>query len=147
MSQLRSVYKSGRINLMMMVYTYTKGGESIKKDNSKVYSQIENYITIVNKSWNFENCKKILDVYRQTYNNGVYDQPLLTKVKSGIQKCWCDKQYEDLGKLGIKNMFDKEMRKGRKELISFLNGIGSSNNGDFAIILNDSVCKGIKIPK
>jgi len=147
MSQLRSVYKSGRINLMMMVYTYTKGGESIKKDNSEVYSQIENYITIVNKSWNFENCKNILDVYRQTYNNGVYDQPLLTKVKSGIQKCWCDKQYEDLGKLGTKNMFDKEMRKGRKELISFLNGIGSSNKGDFAIILNDSVCGSIKLSR
>jgi hypothetical protein len=44
-------------------------------------------------------------------------------------------------------MFDKEMRKGRKELISFLNGIGSSNKGDFAIILNDSVCGGIKLSR
>jgi hypothetical protein len=147
MSQLRSVYKSGRINLMMMVYTYTKGGESIKKDNDEVYGQIESYSTTVNKSRNFENCKNILDVYRQTYNDEVYDQPLLTKVKSEIQKCWCDKQYEDLGKLGTKNMFDKEMRKGRKELISFLNGIGSSNKGDFAIILNDSVCGGIKLSR
>ena len=147
MSQLRSVYKSGRINLMMMVYTYTKGGESIKKDNNEVYGQIETYSTTVSKTRNFENCKNILDVYRQTYNDGVYDQPLLTKVKSQIQKCWCDKQYEDLGKLGAKNMFDKEMRKSRKELISFLNGIGSSNKGDFAIILNDSVCGGIKLSR
>ena len=49
-------------------------------------------------------------MYRETYQeNDVYDQPLLTKVKSEIQKCWCDKQYEDLGKLGVKNMFDKQM--------------------------------------
>ena len=145
--QLRSVYKSGRLNLMMMVYTYTKGGESIKKDNNEVYGQIETYSNTVNTNRNFENCKNILDVYRQTYNDGVYDQPLLTKVKSEIQKCWCDKQYEDLGKVGLENMFDNEMKKGRKELISFLNGIGSSNKGEFAIILNSGVCKGIKIDK
>ena len=45
----------------------------------------------------------------------------MVNVKTEIQRCWCDKQYEDLGKLGVKNMFDKQMRQDRKELIAFLN--------------------------
>lgn len=144
--QLRSVYKSGKINLMMMVYTYV-GSEPLEMDNKGAYSEIEGYYNTVKKDRNFNNCKNILDVYRQTYEDGVYDQSLLSKVKKEIQQCWCSKQYEDLGKLGTKNMFDKEMRKDRKTLIQFLNQLPSEVMGDFSIRLNSSVCGGIKLGK
>ena len=138
--QLRSVYKSGRLNLMMMVYTYTDT-EPLKTNNKESVSEITSFYNEVSKNRNFDNCKNILGVYRETYQeNDVYDQPLLTKVKSEIQKCWCDKQYEDLGKLGVKKMFDKQMRQDRKDLITFLNQLPSATMGDFAVRLNSGVC-------
>ena len=138
--QLRSVYKSGRLNLMMMVYTYTDT-EPLKTNNTESVSEITSFYNEVTKNRNFDNCKNILGVYRETYQeNDVYDQPLLTKVTSEIQKCWCDKQYEDLGKLGVKNMFDKQMRQDRKDLIAFLNQLPSASMGDFAVRLNSGVC-------
>jgi hypothetical protein len=138
--QLRSVYKSGRLNLMMMVYTYTDT-EPLKTNNKESVSEITSFYNEVTKNRNFDNCKNILGVYRETYQeNDVYDQPLLTKVTSEIQKCWCDKQYEDLGKLGVKNMFDKQMRQDRKDLIAFLNQLPSASMGDFAVRLNSGVC-------
>lgn len=138
--QLRSVYKSGRLNLMMMVYTYTNT-DPLKTNNKESVLEITNFYNEVNKNRNFDNCKNILGVYRETYQeNDVYDQPLLTKVTSEIQKCWCDKQYEDLGKLGVKNMFDKQMRQDRKTLIAFLNQLPSATMGDFAVRLNNGVC-------
>lgn len=138
--QLRSVYKLGRLNLMMMVYTYTDT-EPLKTNNKESVSEITSFYNEVSKNRNFDNCKNILGVYRETYQeNDVYDQPLLTKVTSEIQKCWCDKQYEDLGKLGVKNMFDKQMRQDRKDLIAFLNQLPSATMGDFAVRLNSGVC-------
>jgi len=138
--QLRSVYKSGRLNLMMMVYTYTDT-QPLKTNNKESVSEITSFYNEVSKNRNFDNCKNILGVYRETYQeDGVYSPTLLVNVKTEIQKCWCDKQYEDLGKLGTKNMFDKEMRKGRKELISFLNQLPSATMGDFAVRLNSGVC-------
>ena len=138
--QLRSVYKSGRLNLMMMVYTYTDT-EPLKTNNTESVSEIKSFYNEVTKNRNFDNCKNILGVYRETYQeNDVYDQPLLTKVTSEIQKCWCDKQYEDLGKLGVKNMFDKQIRQDRKDLIAFLNQLPSASMGDFAVRLNSGVC-------
>jgi hypothetical protein len=137
--QLRSIYKSGRLNLMMMVYTYAQN-QPLKTDNKESMSEIEGIYSEVSKNRNFENCKNILGIYRETYQEGVYDQSLLVKVTSEIQKCWCEKQYEDLGKLGVKNMFDNKMRKDRKTLIGFLNQLPSATMGDFAVRLDDSVC-------
>ena len=145
--QLRSVYKSGRLNLMMMVYTYTDT-EPLKTNNKESVSEITSFYNEVSKNRNFDNCKNILGVYRETYQeDGVYSPTLLVNVKTEIQRCWCDKQYEDLGKLGVKNMFDKQMRQDRKELIAFLNQLPSATMGDFAVRLNSGVCKGIKIDK
>ena len=124
----------------MMVYTYTDT-EPLKTNNTESVSEITSFYNEVTKNRNFDNCKNILGVYRETYQeNDVYDQPLLTKVTSEIQKCWCDKQYEDLGKLGVKNMFDKQMRQDRKDLIAFLNQLPSASMGDFAVRLNSGVC-------
>jgi len=137
--QLRSIYKSGRLNLMMMVYTYAQN-QPLKTDNKESMSEIEGIYSEVSKNRNFDNCKNILGIYRETYQEGVYDQSLLVKVTSEIQKCWCEKQYEDLGKLGVKNMFDNKMRKDRKTLIGFLNQLPSATMGDFAVRLDNSVC-------
>jgi hypothetical protein len=141
--QLRSVYKVGKINLMMMVYTYTKG-EPLETPNEGDTKEIETYVNAVKTSLSFDTCKDVLGAYMDTYKEDVYTDKLLMDIKSQIQKCWCNKQYEDLGKLGVKNMFDQEMRKDRKELIMFLNKLTSANMGDFAIRLDDKVCGGIK---
>ena len=138
--QLRSVYKSGRLNLMMMVYTYTDT-EPLKTNKKESVSEITSFYNEVSKNRNFDNCKNILGVYRETYQeDGVYSPTLLVNVKTEIQRCWCDKQYEDLGKLGVKNMFDKQMRQDRKDLIAFLNQLPSASMGDFAVRLNSGVC-------
>jgi hypothetical protein len=145
--QLRSVYKVGKVNLMMDVYTYTKGVPLEDGGDKEVTSEIKSYLDAVKTNLNFNTCKDILSVYRSTYNKKVYTVELFTGIKKQIQKCWCNKHYEDLGKLGTKNMFNKEMRKDRKELITFLNSLGGAQMGDYAIGLNDSVCSKIKISK
>jgi hypothetical protein len=138
--QLRSVYKSGKLNLMMMVYTYTDT-EPLKTNNKESVSEITSFYNAVSKNRNFDNCKNILGIYRETYQeDGVYSPTLLVNVKTEIQRCWCDKQYEDLGKLGVKNMFDKQLRQDRKALITFLNQLPSATMGDFAVRLNSGVC-------
>ena len=145
--QLRSVYKVGKVNLMMDVYTYTKGVPLEDGGDKEVTNEIKSYLDAVKTNLNFNTCKDILSVYRSTYNKNVYTDDLFVGIKKQIQKCWCEKHYEDLGKLGTKNMFNKEMRKDRKELITFLNTLGSSIMGDYAIALNDRVCSKIKISK
>lgn len=160
--QLRSIYKSGKLNLMMMVYTYTNN-EPIKSMNtfdelwvptlnkkdffnevSSDYKLIYDYYSKVHKTRNFESCKDILGIYRQTYQKNVFDIPLRVRVQKEIQECWCDKQYEDLDKIGANNMFNSEMKKERKDLVLFLNQLPSATMGDYSIKLNQSVC-GIKI--
>jgi hypothetical protein len=158
--QLMTVYKMGKINLMMMVYSF-KGNEEIRDDekseltnlwnpttkdpnffdkkNEEYKGVYDDYVS-VHTSRNFENCKNMLGTYLSTHNNKIYDVPLLSRVKYEIQKCWCDDQYEDLGKVGVKNMFNVEMRKGRKELIKFLNRLPSEGMGEFRIRLDDSIC-------
>lgn len=143
-----------------MVYSF-KGNEEIRDDERSELTNLwnpttkdpkffekksEDYKTVyddyvsVHTSRNFENCKNILGTYLLTYSNKIYDVPLLTRVKNEIQKCWCDGQYEDLGKIGVKNMFDAKMRKDRKELIKFLNGLPSEGMGEYRIRLDDSIC-------
>jgi hypothetical protein len=64
--------------------------------------------------------------------------------KEKIQECWCEGNYENLKKIGLKRLFDRELREGRKELIRFLNVLPSSAMGDFRVVLNESVCKNIR---
>ena len=153
--QYISVYKTGSLNLMMMVYFYTKN-QIIDGDNlnnlwtpkpdywdkkPEVLKKIYDVYKVTNQGLNFNNCKRMLGVYMDTIESTVdrkkYDESsqLKERVKNEIKKCWCGGLYKDLGKLGVKNMFDIEMKKDRKELITFLNSLESSTWGDFGIDL------------
>ena len=153
--QYISVYKTGSLNLMMMVYFYTKN-QIIDGDNlnnlwtpkpdywdkkPEVLKKIYDVYKLTNQGLNFNNCKRMLGVYMDTIESTVdrkkYDESsqLKERVKNEIKKCWCGGLYKDLGKLGVKNMFDIEMKKDRKELITFLNSLESSTWGDFGIDL------------
>ena len=145
--QLRSVYKVGKVNLMMDVYKYNKGVSLKDEGDAEITSQIQSYFDAVKNDLNFNTCKDILSVYKSTYDKNVYTDELFIGVRKQIQKCYCEKHYEDLEKVGMNNMFDSEMKKDRKELKIFLNSLGSSIMGDYAIPLNEKVCRGIKIPK
>jgi hypothetical protein len=153
--QYISVYKTGSLNLMMMVYFYVKdqrvGGNDLNNlwspkkgywDNKpEVLEKVYNVYKNTNQGLNFDNCKKLLGVYMDTIESTVdrknYDESsqLKERVKNEIKKCWCGGLYKDLGKLGVKNMFDIEMKKDRKKLITFLNSLGRSTWGDFGIDL------------
>jgi hypothetical protein len=154
-SQYLSVYNAGSLNLMMMVYFYVKdqrvGGDDLnnlwspKEDywdkKPEVLEKVYNVYKNTNQGLNFDNCKKLLGVYMDTIQSSVdrknYDESpqLKERVKNEIKKCWCGGLYKDLGKLGVKNMFDIEMKKDRKKLITFLNSLGRSTWGDFGIDL------------
>ena len=153
--QYISVYKTGSLNLMMMVYFYNNDqridGDDLnnlwtpKSDywdkKPEVLKKIYDVYKVTNQGLNFNNCKRMLSVYMDTIESTVdrkkYDESsqLKERVKNEIKKCWCGGQYKDLGKLGVKNMFDIEMKKDRKKLITFLNSLGRSTWGDFGIDL------------
>lgn len=153
--QFLSVYKVGSLNLMMMVYFYNsdqrvKGSkvgfdklwqpkEDYWNEKPEVLKKVYDIYKTVHGSYTFDNCKKILGAYKDTINS-IEDRKLYSEsprlkehVKYEIQKCWCADQYKELGKLGVKNMFDVEMKKDRKELIKFLNSLGGATWGDFGI--------------
>jgi hypothetical protein len=136
--QFIKVYKTGKVNLMMMVYFYT-GNQRLKGDDNfdslwspkpeywndkeKVLKKVYDVYKTVHGNYDFDNCKKILGVYKDTIESNNdrknYDQSpqLKERMKDEIKKCWCSGQYKELGKLGVKSMFDREMKQDRKELI------------------------------
>ncbi len=142
--QLRSVYKVGKVNLMMDTYTYTKS-DPLKTSFVEEIGEIKAVLDSTIQKRNQENCIDLLYIYKETYKIGVYDESnsLLMDVKKQIQKCWCEDYYENIEDVGAKNIFNKELKENRKELQIFYNKLTSANMGDFSIRLDKSVC-GIK---
>lgn len=135
----KTVYNVGKVVLQMGVYFYT-GEEPLKGTEEGLVDILTDRLETTKENVNFENCKNLLAIYYESYQKTKIETDTLLGTKKQIQDCWCKGLYDDLGKLGVKNLFDKDMRKGRKELIRFLNILPSSAMGDFRVTLNRSIC-------
>jgi len=71
-----------------------------------------------------QNCLKVLDVDGKYSSNPQVPENLKLRIRRMGQKCLCANFYKDLGKLSIKDKFDKEKRNLAKRRLASLNSMG-----------------------
>jgi hypothetical protein len=138
----KTVY-NGNITLQMSVFFYT-GSEPMITYDELLNETLKEQLDQTNINTNEKTCRDLLATYYQINNRSKIYANILLPTKEKIQECWCEGNYENLKKIGLKRLFDRELREGRKELIRFLNVLPSSAMGDFRVVLNESVCKNIR---
>jgi hypothetical protein len=139
----KTVYNVGDTNLKMSVYFYTKSTPMVGAEEDLI-GELESQLDTTQTNTNEETCKDLLAVYYQIYQKTKVDANTLMSTKEKIQDCWCKGLYENLGKIGFKKLYDKELRQDRKELLKFLSLLPSVTMDKFKIPLNSSVCKNVR---
>jgi hypothetical protein len=139
----KTVYNVNDVNLKMSVYFYTKTTPMVGTEEDLI-TALSSQLETTKTSTNEDTCRDLLGVYYQIYQKTEVKASMLNDTKEKIQDCWCKGFYNELGKIGFKKLYDKELRQGRKELLKFLSLLPSVTMDEFTIPLNNSVCKSIK---
>ena len=103
--------------LQMRAFRYTKSELIDNIDLSPINEVLSGVV-------DSQNCLKVLDVDGKYSSNPQVPENLKLRIRRMGQKCLCANFYKDLGKLSIKDKFDKEKRNLAKRRLASLNSMG-----------------------
>lgn len=107
--------------LKMKAFRFTKQGVIPTIDTKPITD-------VINGQLNQLNCLAVLDTYGKYRANIYITDDLMRKLLKLGQKCLCNNFYKDLGKLSIKDKFDKEKRTLAKKRLATYNTMNISIN-------------------
>ena len=107
--------------LQMYAFRYTRLGAIPDIDLSPINKVLDGAVDQLN-------CLSVLDVYGKYRLNTLVSKELRSDLVTKGQKCLCNNFYKDLGKLSIKDKFDKEKRTLAKKRLATYNTMGISIN-------------------
>lgn len=107
--------------LQMYAFRYTRLGAIPDIDLSPINKVLDGAVDQLN-------CLSVLDVYGKYRLNTLVSKELRSDLVTKGQKCLCKNFYKDLGKLSIKDKFDKEKRTLAKKRLATYNTMGISIN-------------------
>jgi hypothetical protein len=107
--------------LKMKAFRFTKQGVIPTIDTKPITD-------VINGQLNELNCLAVLDTYGKYRANIYITDDLMRKLLKLGQKCLCSNFYKDLGKLSIKDKFDKEKRNLVKKRLATYNTMNISIN-------------------